>query len=179
MSNYNKYSGEKCVQKTAKAERRIIMKKKFFAIATIALLSVMCLSVFAACTTDVDGKTFVYESFRIEFEDEAKEMAEEMGMDLDKFTDYMMEESGMEEVFSPLEISFNDGKATMTYGMDSGSAADYEQNGKIITIDGLTEEESLTITVSGSKLVMEPNIGMEEIEGMEGIDTFKVIFKQK
>ena len=106
-------------------------------------------------------------------------MAEEMGMDLDKFTDYMMEESGMEEVFSPLEISFNDGKATMTYGMDSGSAADYEQNGKIITIDGLTEEESLTITVSGSKLVMEPNIGMEEIEGMEGIDTFKVIFKQK
>lgn len=167
------------MQKTAKVERRITMKKKFFAIAAIALLSAMCLSVFVACTTDVDGKTFVYESFRIEFEDEAKEMAEEMGMDLDKFTDYMMEESGMEEVFSPLEISFNDGKATMTYGMDSGSAADYEQNGKIITIDGLTEEESLTITVSGSKLVMEPNIGMEEIEGMEGIDTFKVIFKQK
>ena len=39
------------------------MKKKFFAIAAIALLSVMCLSVFAACTTDVDGKTFVFDSF--------------------------------------------------------------------------------------------------------------------
>ena len=162
-----------------KAERRITMKKKFFAIAAIALLSAMCLSVFAACTTDVDGKTFVFESFDVEFDEETKETAEEMGMDLDKFTDYVMEESGMKEMFSPLEISFNDGKATMTYGMDSGSAADYEQNGKIITIEGLTEEEGLTITVSGSKLVIEPNMGMEGMEGIAGIDTFKVTFKQK
>ena len=41
------------------------MKKKFFAIAAIALLSAMCLSVFAACITDVDGKTFVYESLKM------------------------------------------------------------------------------------------------------------------
>lgn len=173
-------------KKTVKAERRITMKKKFFAIAAIALLSAMCLSVFAACTTDVDGKTFVFESFDVEFDEETKEAAEEMGMDLDKFTDYVMEESGMKEMFSPLEISFNDGKATMTYGMDSGSAADYEQNGKTITIDGMTdqtdemtEEVSFTITVSGSKLVMEPNMEMEGIEGLEGIDAFKIIFKQK
>lgn len=162
------------------------MKKKFFAIAEIALLSAMCLSLFAACTTDVDGKTFVFESFDVEFDEETKETAEEMGMDLDKFTDYVMEESGMKEMFSPLEISFNDGKATMTYGMDSGSAADYEQKGMIITIDGMTdqtdemtEEVSFTITVSGSKLIMEPNMEMEEMEGIAGIDIFKVIFKQK
>ena len=167
-----------CV-KTGESRMEDIMKKKFFAFATIALLSVMCLSVFAACTTDVDGKTFVFESFDVEFDEETKETAEEMGMDLDKFTDYIMEEIDMKEMFSPLEISFNDGKATMTYGMDSGSAADYEQNGKIITIEGLTEKEGITITVSGSKLVMEPNMEMEGIEGIAGIDTFKVIFKQK
>ena len=148
------------------------MKKKFFAIAAIALLSAMCLSVFAACTTDVDGKTFVYESFRIEFEDEAKEMAEEMGMDLDKFTDYMMEESGMEELFSTMEFSFKDGMVTQKAAGVTSPALEYEQDGKNITIGGASAEEvGVTLTVSGSKLIME----MTE----EGVGTYKVTFKQK
>lgn len=173
-------------KKTAKAERRIIMKKKFFAIAAIALLSVMCLSMFAACITDVDGKTYVFESIRIELDDEAESTAEEMGMDIDKFTDYLLEQSGIEEMFSSIEISFSNGKMTMTDGENSGVPVDYEQKGMIITIDGMTdqtdemtEEVSFTITVSGSKLVMEPNMEMEGIEGLEGIDAFKIIFKQK
>lgn len=143
------------------------MKKKFFAIAAIALLSVMCLSVFTACTTDVDGKTFVFDSFDIELDEEAKEMAEEMGMDLDKFTDYMMKESGMEEMFSSMEISFKDGKATMSgAGIGMGVPTDYEQDGSKIMIEG---EEFCT--VSFGKLIMEHT--------EEGMGTFKVTFKQK
>ena len=142
------------------------MKKKFFAIATIALLSVMCLSVFTACTTDVDGKTFVYDSIEIELDEEAKEMAEEMGMDLDKFTDYMMEESGMQEMFSSMEISFKDGKATMSgAGVGVGVPTDYEQDGSKIMIAG---EE---FTVSFGKLIMEYT--------EEGMGTIKITFKQK
>ena len=142
------------------------MKKKFFAIAAIALLSVMCLSVFAACTTDVDGKTFVYDSIEIELDEEAKEMAEDMGMDLDKFTDYMMEESGMQEMFSSMEISFKDGKATMTgAGVGVGVPTDYEQDGSKIMIAG---EE---FTVSFGKLIMEYT--------EEGMGTVKITFKQK
>lgn len=142
------------------------MKKKFFAIAAIALLSVMCLSVFAACTTDVDGKTFVFDSFDIELDEEAKEMAEEMGMDFDKFADYVMEESGMEKMYSSVEISFKDGKVTMAMEGDATPAEDYEQDGSKIMIEG---EEFCT--VSGSKLVMEFT--------EEGMGTFKVTFKQK
>lgn len=142
------------------------MKKKFFAIATIALLSVMCLSVFAACTTDVDGKTFVYDSIEIELDEEAKKMAEDMGMDLDKFTDYMMEKSGMEEMFSSMEISFKDGKATMSgAGVGVGVPTDYEQDGSKIMIAG---EE---FTVSFGKLIMEYT--------EEGMGTVKITFKQK
>ncbi len=142
------------------------MKKKFFAIAAIALLSVMCLSVFAACTTDVDGKTFVYDSIEIELDEEAKEMAEDMGMDLDKFTDYMMEESGMQEMFSSMEISFKDGKATMSgAGVGVGVPTDYEQDGSKIMIAG---EE---FTVSFGKLIMEYT--------EEGMGTVKITFKQK
>ena len=143
------------------------MKKKFFAIVAIALLSVMCLSVFAACTTDVDGKTFVFDSFDIELDEEAKEMAEEMGMDLDKFTDYIMEESGMEEMYSSMEITFEDGKATMSgAGIGMGVPTDYEQDGSKIMIEG---EEFCT--VSFGKLIMEYT--------EEGMGTFKVTFKQK
>ena len=142
------------------------MKKKFFAIAAIALLSVMCLSVFAACTTDVDGKTFVYDSIEIELDEEAKEMAEDMGMDLDKFTDYMMEKSGMQEMFSSMEISFKDGKATMSgAGIGMGVPTDYEQDGSKIMIEG---EE---FTVSFGKLIMEYTA--------EGMGTVKITFKQK
>lgn len=142
------------------------MKKKFFAIAAIALLSVMCLSLFAACTTDVDGKTFVYDSIEIELDEEAKEMAEEMGMDLDKFTDYMMEKSGMQEMFSSMEISFKDGKATMSgAGIGMGVPTDYEQDGSKIMIEG---EE---FTVSFGKLIMEYTA--------EGMGTVKITFKQK
>ena len=164
------------------------MKKKFFAFATIALLSVMCLSVFAACTTDVDGKTFVFESYTVEFDEEAKETAEEKGIDLDKYID-LMEESVMEEsgdhytFYSTYEMTFKDGKFTQTLAGETSPALDYEQDGKIITIDGftgkldgMTEGESVTITVSGSKLVMEQNMRNEELEG---IQTFKFTFKQK
>ena len=176
-----------CV-KTGESREEDIMKKKFFAFATIALLSVMCLSVFAACTTDVDGKTFVFESYTVEFDEEAKETAEEKGIDLDKYID-LMEESVMEEsgdhytFYSTYEMTFKDGKFTQTLAGETSPALDYEQDGKIITIDGftgkldgMTEGESVTITVSGSKLVMEQNMRNEELEG---IQTFKFTFKQK
>ena len=120
---------------------------------------------------DVDGKTFVYDSFDIEFSDEAKKEAEEMGMDLDKFTDYMMKESGIEEAYSSMEISFKDGKVTTTIEGVATPAVDYEQDGKNITIDGMTAEEYGALTVSGSKLVMEYT--------EEGMGTVKITFKQK
>ena len=141
------------------------MKKKFFAIATIALLSVMCLSVFAACTTDtdVDGKTFVYDSVEIEPNEEAKKMAADMGMDLDEFTDYTM--SLYEEMFSSEELAFKDGKFTQKAAGMTSPAVDYEQDGSKIMIDGVE-----TLTVSGSKLITEYTA--------EGF-TVKVTFKQK
>ncbi len=157
-----------CV-KTGESRMEDIMKKKFFAFATIALLSVMCLSVFAACTTDVDGKTFVYDSFDIELSDEAKKEAEEMGIDLDKFADSMMKET--EEMYSSMEISFKDGKVTTTIEGVATPAVDYEQDGKNITIDGMTAEEYGALTVSSGKLVMEYT--------EEGMGTVKIIFKQK
>ena len=126
----------------------------------------MCLSVFVACTTDVDGKTFVFDSFDIELDEEAKELAEEMGMDLDKFTDYIKEESGMEKMYSSMEITFEDGKATMSgAGIDMGVPTDYEQDGSKIMIEG---EE---FTVSFGKLIMEYTA--------EGMGTVKITFKQK
>ena len=115
---------------------------------------------------DVDGKTFVYDSFDIEFSDEAKKEAEEMGMDLDKFTDYMTKEWGIEEIYSSMEISFKDGKVTTTIEGVASPAVDYEQDGKNITIDGMTAENGNTMTVSGSKLE-------------EGMGTLKITFKQK
>ena len=172
-------------EKTAKAERRITMKKKFFAIAAIALLSVMCLSMFAACITDVDGKTFVFESFDVELDEEAKETLEEMGTDLDKYIDYIKEEIGdnLRTSYSTYEMTFKDGKFTATQAGETSPALDYEQDGKIITIDGVTgkldgfaEGESVTITVSGSKLVMEQNMRVEQLGG---IQTYKITFKQK
>ena len=89
-----------------------------------------------------------------------------MGMDLDKFTDYMMEESGMQEMFSSMEISFKDGKATMSgAGIGMGVPTDYEQDGSKIMIEG---EE---FTVSFGKLIMEYTA--------EGMGTVKITFKQK
>ena len=158
------------------------MKKKFFAIAAIALLSAMCLSLFAACTTDVDGKTFVFESFEVEVDEEAKET---LGTDLDKYIDYIKEQVGdyMRTFYSTYEMTFKDGKFTATREGETSPALDYEQDGKIITIDGVTgkldgmaEGESVTITVSGSKLVMEQNMRVEELGG---IQTYKLTFKQK
>ncbi len=121
---------------------------------------------------DVDGKTFVYDSMEIELSDEAKKEAEEMGMDLDKFTDYMMEESGIdEEIYSSMEISFKDGKVTTAMEGYASPAVDYEQDGKNITIDGMTAENGNTMTVSGSKLIMETTSDV--------IGTLKITFKQK
>lgn len=176
MSNYNKYSGEKCVQKTAKAERRITMKKKLFAIAAIALLSAMCLSLFAACTTDVDGKTFVYDSYEIELNEYGKETADVMGYDDDEFIDFMMENetivSDLVELGSSIEYSFKDGKCTAKAAGQVPSTVDYELDGKNITFDGVPAAENVaTLTVSGSKLIMEASFS--------DIGTVKVIFKQK
>ena len=152
------------------------MKKKFFAIAAIALLSVMCLSVFAACTTDLDGKTFVYDSYEIELNEYGKETAEVMGYDDDEFIDFMMENetivSGLVELASPLEYSFKDGKCTTKAPGLVPSTVDYELDGKNITFDGMPAAENVTtLTVSGNKLIMGasfPDIG-----------TLKIIFKQK
>ena len=118
---------------------------------------------------DVDGKTFVFDSFDIELDEEAKEMAEEMGMDLDEFTDYMMKAT--EEIYSSMEISFKDGKVTTAMEGYASPAVDYEQDGKNITIDGMTAENGNTMTVSGSKLIMETT--------SDGIGTLKITFKQK
>ena len=163
------------------------MKKKFFAIAAIALLSVMCLSVFAACTTDtdVDGKTFVFESFDAELDEEAKETLEEKGIDSDKYIDTIKEQVGDDicTSYSTYEMTFKDGKFTATREGETSPALDYEQDGKVISIDGVTgkldgfaEGESVTITVSGSKLVMEQNMRVDELGG---IQTYKLTFKQK
>lgn len=131
---------------------------------------------------DVDGKTFVFESFDVEVDDEAKET---LGTDLDKYIDYIKEQVGdyMRTFYSTYEMTFKDGKFTATREGETSPALDYEQDGKIITIDGFTgkldgmaEGESVTITVSGSKLVMEQNMRVDELGG---IQTYKLTFKQK
>ena len=93
---------------------------------------------------------------------------------LDRFAQatYMMEESGMEELFSTMEFSFKDGMVTQKAAGVTSPALEYEQDGKNITIGGASAEEvGVTLTVSGSKLIME----MTE----EGVGTYKVTFKQK
>ena len=152
------------------------MKKKFFAIAAIALLSVMCLSVFAACTTDLDGKTFVYDSYEIELNEYGKETADVMGYDDDGFIDFMMENetivSGLVELGSSCEYSFKDGKCTLKAAGQAPSTVDYALDGKNITFDnGSTGENVATLTVSGSKLIM--------LCSLSDIGTVKIIFKQK
>ena len=151
------------------------MKKKFFAIAAIALLSAMCLSVFVACTTDLDGKTFVYDSYEIELNEYGKETADEMGYDDDGFIDFMMENetvvSELVELGSSCEYSFKDGKCTVkTAGQ--ASTVDYALDGKNIIFDNdPTGEDVATLSVSGSKLIM--------LLSLSDIGTVKIIFKQK
>ncbi len=138
--------------------------KKFFSVFAVVCMLAVCLTAFAACATDVEGKTFMFDSYDIDFSDEAKEMAEEMGMDLDKFAEYMLGSS--EEMMKQSGYKFEDGKIYSVSGETEILIGEYTQDGKDIIVGGKT-----IATASGGKLVIEqedPDMG-----------TMKVTFKQK
>lgn len=126
------------------------MKKILSVFALVAAL-VLCMTAFAACTPDVDGKTYVFDSVEIELTDEGKEMMESMGMTVDD-----MKEMAAEE-YEGAEMSFADGKID--------GVTEYTQDGGDIIVDG-----EVVATVKGNKLIMEYSD--------EGI-TSRVIFVQK
>ena len=126
------------------------MKKSLSVFALVAAL-VLCMTAFAACTPDVDGKTYVFDSVEIELTDEGKEMVESMGMTIDD-----MKEMAAEE-YEGAEMSFADGKID--------GVTEYTQDGGDIIVDG-----EVVATVKGNKLIMEYSD--------EGI-TSRVIFVQK
>ena len=126
------------------------MKKSLSVFALVAAL-VLCMTAFAACTPDVDGKTYVFDSVEIELTDEGKEMMESMGMTIDD-----MKEMAAEE-YEGAEMSFADGKID--------GVTEYTQDGGDIIVDG-----EVVATVKGNKLIMEYSD--------EGI-TSRVIFVQK
>ena len=126
------------------------MKKILSVFALVAAL-VLCMTAFAACTPDVDGKTYVFDSVEIELTDEGKEMMESMGMTVDD-----MKEMAAEE-YECAEMSFADGKID--------GVTEYTQDGGDIIVDG-----EVVATVKGNKLIMEYSD--------EGI-TSRVIFVQK
>ena len=126
------------------------MKKILSVFALVAAL-VLCMTAFAACTPDVDGKTYVFDSVEIELTDEGKEMMESIGMTIDD-----MKEMAAEE-YEGAEMSFADGKID--------GVTEYTQDGGDIIVDG-----EVVATVKGNKLIMEYSD--------EGI-TSRVIFVQK
>lgn len=130
------------------------MKKILSVFALVAAL-VLCMTAFAACTPDVDGKTYVFDSVEIELTDEGKEMMESMGMTIDE-----MEEMAAVE-YEGTELSFADGKVDLGFGGE----VEYTQDGGDIIVDG-----EVVATVKGNKLIMEYSD--------EGI-TSRVIFVQK
>ena len=130
------------------------MKKIISGFALVAAL-VLCMTAFAACTPDVDGKTYVFDSVEIELTDEGKEMIESMGMTIDE-----MKEMAAEE-YEGMELSFADGKVDLGFGGE----VEYTQDGGDIIVDG-----EVVATVKGNKLIMEYSD--------EGI-TSRVIFVQK
>ena len=130
------------------------MKKILSVFALVAAL-VLCMTAFAACTPDVDGKTYVFDSVEIELTDEGKEMIESMGMTIDE-----MKEMAAEE-YEGMELSFADGKVDLGFGGE----VEYTQDGGDIIVDG-----EVVATVKGNKLIMEYSD--------EGI-TSRVFFVQK
>lgn len=115
------------------------MKKILSVFALVAAL-VLCMTAFAACTPDVDGKTYVFDSVEIELTDEGKEMMESMGMTVDE-----MKEMAAEE-YEGTELSFADGKVDLGFGGE----VEYTQDGGDIIVDG-----EVVATVKGNKLIYE------------------------
>ncbi len=130
------------------------MKKILSVFALVAAL-VLCMTAFAACTPDVDGKTYVFDSVEIELTDEGKEMMESMGMTVDE-----MKEMAAEE-YEGTELSFADGKVDLGFGGE----VEYTQDGGDIIVDG-----EVVATVKGNKLIMEYSD--------QGV-TSRIIFVQK
>ena len=130
------------------------MKKILSVFALVAAL-VLCMTAFAACTPDVDGKTYVFDSVEIELTDEGKAMIESMGMTIDE-----MKEMAAEE-YEGMELSFADGKVDLGFGGE----VEYTQDGGAIIVDG-----EVVATVKGRKLIMEYSD--------QGV-TSRIIFVQK
>lgn len=146
------------------------MKKSFSIFAVVCMLAV-CLTAFAACATDVDGKTFVYDSCDVEFSDEAKDMAEEMGMDLDTFMDFMIEEMGIEDMFKGTMLRFEDGIVTLYYNGIESTSEPYTQDGSEIKIGSMIASD-MTAEAVGGKLTLK----MTQYDPTLGDFTVKFVF---
>ena len=107
------------------------MKKLLTAIAGILLAA--CLAVtLVACSTDVDGKTYVYDSMSISGEgvtDETEEMIK----------------ASMEEMFKGKEMTFKDGKVSM-----NGEEISYKQYGDTVIL-----ANGQRLEIDGKKLTMD------------------------
>ena len=132
----------------------------------LMLALLMMASMLASCGGEgLDGKTFAYDSFKLEWEnDEAKAMAEAMGMDEESLAGEMVDE------FVDFSIRFEDGKAYGTFGdEEEDEAVKYTQNGDDITIEGM--DDMGKIYLDGGKLVIEAS--------MENMFTIKIFFVEK
>ena len=147
-------------------------------LAVIAALLTMTL-VLAACSTNVDGKTFKFDSVSIEWTDNATEtekaalvaLVQSSSEDtitkdnvLDKIADVVTDQARDN---SPT-IKFEDGKATV-----AGSSVEYTQEGSEVTIG--SGASAVTITAKGGKLYWD----MADMFGMSDMPvTIEAVFVQ-
>lgn len=147
-------------------------------LAVIAAVLAMTL-VLAACSTNVDGKTFKFDSVSIEWTDDATETEkaalvalvqssseETITKDnvLDKIADVVADQARD----NTPTIKFEDGKATA-----AGSSLEYTQEGSEVTIG--SGESAVTITAKGGKLYWD----MADMFGMLDMPvTIEAVFVQ-
>lgn len=137
------------------------MKKILSVFALVAAL-VLCMTAFAACTPDVDGKTYVFDSVEIELTCDEEEFFEQTGM---QFNEEYVErvKKQMQLFFGGTEISFDDGMMHFVYGENFPSESEedselycrYEQNGgEISVIDDIPMFRFLTVSVVGENVIL-------------------------
>lgn len=149
-------------------------------LAVIAAVLAMTL-VLAACSTNVDGKTFKFDSVSIEWTDDATDTLKEgfvgvvknMTKDdsvtkenvLDKFSEYVKKQSSG----NIPSFTFEDGKVKA----GSAPATEYTQEGEKVTIG--SGESAVTITAKGGKLYWD----MADMFGMSDMPvTIEAVFVQ-
>ena len=122
------------------------MKKFLTALTTILAVVVMAFAL-TACSSNVSGKTYVFDEVRIELPDDAPDILKTAAEKLRTET---------EESSKNIEVTFNaDGTVSGNGGLATGT---WEQDGNTVTINSVTP-----LTVKGSKLEQSMEMGNYKI----------------